>query len=134
MKSAFKMIKTMAISWAKDEYRVSLTIRSLSILFAGLYVVFFYEVAFPWYAYTVKRFVLAFFGYLMYGIGCNFGLFFITTTKAREMKVWATILYIPTFFITPIVVGAFLSYLGIFILFLCSIFVYYYFNPWRKSD
>ena len=85
---------TLRIKLSKSRFVLSIQI--LSLILVCLYIIFFYKLLFPWYAYTVKRFMLAFFVYLAYGIGCNFGLFFITTTKARRMRVLATILYSPT--------------------------------------
>ena len=111
----------------------TLLIRLLSVCFTGLYITFFFEVHFDWYAYSLQQFIYAFFVYLIYGIIGNFGLFFITTKISKKIKLWATFFYIPTLFITPIVVGAFTPYYSsMIILFLCAIFVYYYFNPWRK--
>ena len=123
-----------AIIRPEHNYRFSLFVRFLSALFTALYIKFFYDVLFPWYAYTAKLFVKAFLIYLIYGIGCNFGLFFITTNRAKKMKIWATILYIPTFVVTPLVVGSFQPYyLGIAVVFLCSLFIYYCFNPWGNN-
>ena len=114
--------------------KFALSVQILSLLLVCLYIVFFYKIAFPWYAYTTKRFVLAFFGYLLYGFGCNFGLFFITTTKAKEMRVLATILYSPTVLVTPLVVSLFSPYYpSVIATFLFSLLIYYYFNPWRQD-
>lgn len=123
------------ISYVRRNYRwFILLIRTFSILFTGLYIVFFYQVLFEWYAYTLRYFIAQFFVYLIYGIGCNFGLFFITTDKAKKTKIWTTIFYLPTMFVTPIVVGAFQPYYtGIFIAFLISILIYCHFNPWKNN-
>lgn len=118
----------------KDNRKVVLSIRVLSVLIVALYIVFFYKVAFPWYAYTAKLFVLSLIDYLTYGIGCNFGLFFITTTKAKKMKILATILYSPTVLITPMVVSLFSPYApSVIATFLLSLLIFYYFNPWRRN-
>ena len=128
------MATTIMIFKEKYNHRFRLFIRTVALLLAILYVVFFYKLVFPWYAYTTKRFVLAFFGYLAYGIGCNFGLFFITTRKAKTMKVLATILYLPTVLITPLVISLFSPYYpSVIAAFLFSLMTYYHFNPWRKD-
>ena len=115
-------------------FRMTFIIRTLSILSIALYIIFFYQVLFEWYAYTLKYFIAQFFVYLTYGIVCNFGLFFITTEKAKKMKVWSTIFYLPSIFITPLIIGAFQSYYtGIFIIFLIFILIYVHFNPWKNS-
>ncbi len=129
------MTKLAVILNIKNKYIFSLFIRCLSVLFVCIYIAFLYDTAFDWYAYTLRYFLLAFCEFFIYGIGCNFGLFFITTKKAKKMKIWSTIFYIPTFLLTPFVVGALSPYYsGIFIVFLSAIFVYYYFNPWRSYD
>ena len=125
-------INAFRIGLSKSKFALSIQI--LSLLLVCLYIIFFYKLLFPWYAYTVKRFVLAFFAYLAYGVGCNFGLFFITTIKARSMRVLATILYSPTVLVTPLVVSLFSPYYpSVIATLLFSLLIYYCFNPWRKD-
>ena len=77
---------------------------------------------------------------LVFAILFNFGLFFITTKSAKKFRVTATILYAPTVLITPFMVGPafmlmgpdFLGVVGIVVLFLLSLLVFYYFYPWRQ--
>ena len=121
--------------------RLILIIRIFSIIAIGLYVAFLYDNAFPWSDvapwpdyYTIKLVIWAFFEFSFYGMVGNFGLLFITTKKAKKHRLLATICYIPSILITPIIVGVyFLGYAGILTTFLASIFVYYYFNPWRNN-
>ena len=122
--------------------KLILIIRIFSIISTGLYVAFLYDNAFPWSDvtpwpdyYTIKLVVWAFFEFLFYGVVGNFGLLFITTKKAKKHRLLATISYIPSILITPIVMGLFLlGYLGMIIFFLSSVFIYYKFNPWRQND
>ena len=130
------MMTTALTTIFKIKYydKPSLLVRIFAILLVALYIVFFYQVAFPWYAYTTKRFVFAFFVYLAYGLGCNIGLFLITTKKAKKMRVLTTMLYLPSSFITPLVVSVFIPYASaVLATFLLSLFIYYYFNPWRRN-
>ncbi len=136
-------------------HKFTFFIRFFSLLFVFLYVKFLFDVSFPWYAYTFKRFVAFFIISMGYGVLGNLGLFFITTKWAKRWKILATILYVPSIFITPVVVGAFLSYfiriiisifmrsltweswlpysISIIIVFLSSLLVYRYFNPWKAN-
>ena len=109
-------------------------IRILSLVFIVFYVLFFFKYAFNWYAYTTLSFFWALTVYSGIGAVCNFGLFFITTKKAKEMKIFSTLCYIPTVLITPImVIYALRTPWGIPIAFLGSIVVYCRFNPWRNN-
>ena len=128
IKSSIEKVKILLAN------RLTIIVRIFSIVSAILYVVFLYDVAFPWYAYTVELFVKAFFGYLVYGILGNFGLFLITTKVAKNFRLLSTIFYIPTLIITPLVVGNFLRHYSTIFVFFLSIIIYYKFNPWRKSE
>lgn len=116
------------------DYKLCLFVKCLSIILVGLYVKFLYDAIFEWYAYTPQYFIRSFIEYTIIGMICNFGLFFMTTKAAQKFKVWATIFYLPTFFITPMVVGNYLSKYIIsgVIPFSGAIFIYYHLNPWRK--
>ena len=118
----------------QKDYTFRLFIRFLSILFVGLYIEVLYRASFDWYAYSLKYFITAFIVFLIYGILCNFGLFFITTSMAKKYRFFSTFLYLPTFFITPFVVGTYLYYLWLVLIpFGATIMIYCYFNPWKKS-
>ena len=118
-------------------FRLSLWVRAFSALSVPIYVVFGYRIISLFQPYSREAFTKSFFVYLVCGLVCNLGLFFITTKWARLTtmgRVGATILYLPTFFITPIVVGYFsYSRTGIIFIFLLSVYIYYRFNPWRKT-
>ena len=115
--------------------KITLLVRLLSVFLTGAYIVFLYKVHFEWYAYSLAYFIFAFFVFLVYGLIANFGLFFITTKKARKMRFLATGFYVPTVLVTPIVVNYFVVYIiGTLLFFLLMIANYFYFNPWRKND
>ena len=120
---------------AKKSEKFTLSIRLLSIFFVGAYIWGLYHVAFDWYYYTLGYFIRAFFINLAMGVVCNFGLYFITTKEAKHHRILATIIYLPSIFISPFF-GGFLIGGGLFVIgfFLWSLFVYYWFNPWRKDN
>ena len=119
---------------ARKKFNFAWLIRLLSIIFVGIYIVFFYQVLFQWYEYSLEYFIRSFFLYLVIGLVCNGGLFFITTPLAKKVKVLATFLYIPTFLITPLILGSIEPYyMGIFVVFTGVAFVYYWFCPWRNN-
>ena len=96
--------------------KFTIFIRFLAILFVPLYVLSLYSNIFEWYpSYTFVYFVQAFFHYLYYGIILNFGLYFITTKRAKKYKITATVFYLPTIIISPFFIGPlFDSYGAIF--------------------
>ena len=107
-------------------------IRVLSVVFAGLYVVFFYDLFYSSAFEGRSHIKTNLAAYSISGVICNFGLFFITTDWARKMRLLTTLFYIPVLFITPIIVAVFSNDIGGCFFFLLFIFVYFYFNPWRK--
>ena len=73
--------------------------------------------------------------YSLFAFVCNFGLYFITTRAARRNRVLATFIYLPSIFVSPFSCGYMLGDSNLFVMafFLCSLFIYYWFNPWRKN-
>ena len=114
--------------------KFTLFVRLLSILSVGGYIYGLYGVAFDWYAYTLGYFIKAFFYFMANGIVCNFGLYFITTKSAKRHRLLATFVYLPSIFISPFFCGDILGS-GFFVItfFLWFLFVYYWFNPWRRG-
>ena len=98
-----------------------------------LYIMFFYDKVFERDFYPERYGTAQFIKYFIYAFIINFGIYFLTTKMSEKYKISATILYLPSLFISPLVNGYVLgqNYLTI-IFFLLFIFLYYYFNPWRR--
>ena len=110
-------------------------IRVVFLLSIVSYMMFFYDRFFIWSFYTKKYFIFQFIRYFIFGLICNFGLYFITTEKARRYRVFATLFYLPSIFISPFIHGYWSDYDGpILVLFALSFCIYYYFNPWRIKN
>ncbi len=119
----------------RNSRKFILCIRFLSLFFTVVCVVFLFDNIFEWYAYTLGYFIRAIISFSIYGAACNFGLFFITTQKAKKMKIFSTICYIPTILQTPIMVSYVLhTPWGVPIAFLGTIALYIHFNPWRNNE
>ena len=138
---------------ARKKFNFAWLIRLLSMVFVAVYVLFFYQGTFPWRVVSREYFIKISFFYLAIGLICNGGLFFITIQYAKKAKVLATLFYIPTFLITPWVVGSLATlfypstftstplilgsikpyYMGVFVVFTGAAFVYYRFCPWRNN-
>ena len=115
--------------------QITLFVRLLSVLLTGAYIVFFYKVHFEWYAYSLAYFISQFFVYLIHGVLANYGLFFITMKIAKNMRFCATVFYVPTVLVSPIVASSFInSSIIVFVFFFLAIINFFYFNPWRKND
>ena len=84
---------------------LSLWVRAFSILSVFIYIISAYNTIFLFEHPSREAITKAFFAYLTYGLICNLGLFFITTKWAKKTRMATTILYLPTFFITPIAMG-----------------------------
>ena len=117
----------------QKNYKFCLFVRCLSIFLVGLYVKFLYDAIFEWYAYTPQYFIRSFIEFTIIGAVCNFGLFFMTTKAAKKFRVWATIFYLPTFFIAPFAIVQYLPHITyVVISFSGTVYIYWYFNPWKK--
>ena len=128
--------------------KFAIFIRFVAILFVPLYILFLFKYieylkhvksAIDWYSnpfphlfyYFFPYFIEAFFRYLFYGILCNFGLYFITTNRAKTYKVFATLFYLPTILATPVIIGRHLDWYG-YLFYIWPLFVYWWFYPWRR--
>ena len=94
------------------------------------------------------HFVFCIIVYSPCAIICNAGLYFITTELSKNYRILSTILYLPSIFISPFFTGRVLDtmlimlifpnytydgYLSIIAVFILSLYIYYHFNPWRKT-
>ena len=116
----------------EERRRLCIFVRCVSILFIPHYIWSLYGHLFEWYRYTLEYFIASFIQNLFFGLTFNFGLFFITMPMAKRFRKFATIVYLPTIFFTPLVLGGKVSGIYIYTLFLGSIYIYRCFNPWRK--
>ena len=64
---------------------------------------------------------------------CNLGLAFVTFDIAKSYKKIATLLFIPSLTITPVIVGLYFIP-GFLIMLFANIFFYIKLNPWRKDE
>ena len=132
--SYYTLIKNLKYEFETKQigFLFKLLIRLFSLAFVGFYIWMCYQVIFEWYRYTLEYFIHAFVYYLIFGIACNFGLFFITTKAAKRNKVCATLTYLPSILITPIFLGGFADRWSGVILLFGLLLTYCYFYPWRK--
>ena len=113
--------------------KLILCIRFLALVFVVVYVVALFDAAFDWYAYTLRYFIRSLIVFSGYGAIGNFGLFFITTKRAKKMRIFSTICYIPTVFLTPIITAQYVVW-SLPIVFFASLIIYWRFNPWRQNE
>ena len=114
-----------------DREKLAFLIRILSVLFVPLYIWSVFDVRLYWLnyppTYPFEFLVIACGqGVMIYG-----GLFFITTPAAKKYKIAATFCYLPAAFVSPILVGMRLGYIGTAILSLGFLFTYIRLNPWK---
>ena len=80
-------------------------VRLMFLLSMMSYMAVSYDMFFVWSFYTKKYFIFQFIRYFIFGLICNFGLYFITTEKAKRYRVLATLFYLPSIFISPFISG-----------------------------
>ena len=114
------------------DFLFKLSIRIFSLILVGFYIWRCYQVLFEWYRYTLDYFIHAFVYYLIFGIACNFGLFFITTKAAKKNRFCSTLTFSLSLLVTPIFLGSFVDHWGGIILLAGHLLIYFYFYPWRK--
>jgi hypothetical protein len=73
----------------------------------------------------VKKFFIA--------IICNLGLAFVTFDISKIYKKIATILFVPSLTITPVIVGLYFIP-AFFIMLFANIYFFIKLNPWRKDE
>lgn len=75
--------------------------------------------------FSAKIFIIA--------IMCNIGLVLIPMDIAKKFKKTATLLFFPSFIITPLIAGIYFIP-AFFVVLVLNIYLFTKFNPWKKNE
>ncbi len=134
---AAKKLTNLTIEYGKHN-PLTIFVRAVALFSLISYMTVFYDMSSDQTLYTKKYLISQFIRYFAYGFICNFGLYFITTQMAKKHCILSTLFYLPTVFSTPFfsghILGRILGRGDLFVttFFIFSLFIYYYFNPWRN--
>ena len=115
------------INFKKNRLKYLLWI--LSVALASLYI--HCMIYFPLDPFKLKPILLV--KIFLIAIICNLGLAFVTFDISKIYKKIATILFVPSLTITPVIVGLYFIP-AFFIMLFANIYFFIKLNPWRKDE
>ena len=71
--------------------------------------------------------------FLLIALSCNFGVVFLFSGMAVKFKKLAILFYLPSFIVTPVVMGLYFIP-GFFVIIVLNIFLLIKFNPWKRDE
>lgn len=111
---------------------LALFVRTVSVSFVPLYMWSLFDLKFEWYRYTLEYFIAFLVGTFFWGVVINAAPFLLTCPTAKQYPFTATGCYLPTIFLTPLIIGIQINAAVVAVLFFGALSIYFLFNPWRK--